>query len=1292
MKKCVLFKHFLILVFLLISTNVITTEVTPSGNITLIPSLELPRKVAKRLTFLKNNISNIGQIPQFAYLCDCVEQGQSVIDKDIIQAGLQELNQYSFALDASTHSSEADLIKQYTQKIKSDLNEVEVILIERSLPSCCQNISCCNAVAPTTKINTCTKPTCFGKAEETGTGDGNFDGKVRINSLAESSDCGSGALVVKGGLGVGGDLNVCGKERISNRAPSLDCAHGALVVEGGVGIGLNLNVCGDVAVASTTESTDCTTGASVIAGGQAIGGNLNVCGKLHVFNDRNSRSCDDGAVVIDGALGIGKNTNICGLTHIQNTTDSNKCTEGALVVDGGAGFGKNVNICGKVHIFDTTNSGACNSGALVVDGGVGIAKDTNICGALNVEGVISTNSYFSINGSSVVASNIANCNLSVGDNTNPIANGYSNTAVGESAMQNNQVGVRDTALGCQPLQNNIRGNDDTAIGAQALINLSGSDRNTACGSQTSFEALDVNDTVAVGYAALHDNQRDENTACGSYALTNNQWGLRCTAVGFESLKYNLGYEFPGPPFNALQYFITPSCNNTALGHQSQLYNVYGYNNTAIGSSSLQNNILGFENTACGNNALYTNQSSYNTAVGGDSMLYNTLGTYNTACGQSSLVYNLTGFYNTSIGCQSMVYNVLGYWNTAVGFDALTLSAGGFYNCVVGANALDAVIVPFRNTVMGYHSISGNELLPLPILNDNVAVGYRTLEFTRTDASTCVGTESMQANVYGVRNTAVGFYALRENIGVPGSPFGHYNTVMGYRAVQTLPTGYMNTVVGCSTVLGQFGGIPANRNTMMGYASQITSGYNNVVVGDEIAVSGQRSVIIGSLAMDPAKANIDIRDLVVIGYKAYANPAIEQGLIAQGAVVIGYNAYSEDVDPVSIGYRARTVGYRSVGIGQLISVRGEKNVAIAPQGDLAGGADPIFGDGIDNVMIGDSTTCYGDANVVIGGIAVVKGQYNTLVGYYNNNAPAGTGIVKQLFGSTQIGAYSSALGDNTVSVGYNSHTVMDGSIAVGQTAKSTAQGAIAIGQGSTALPTAFKSVVIGSGASAEFNGDIVIGNGQTSPFLNPIGNNIVIGRAAVNTICIGADPALATPASINIGSLLGHPIGTGVSGGVFVFGFRPSFGAEILWWNPANGELTTAPCPVCLADGPLEGEWTGNDDLIRSQTDDASEKLLALTPQIMRNRGGSENEESIIRIKAPEDPKEFCPELLVQDKYSKENSYLQLDKSFIAMLNVIKKHEHKITYQQEKLEAQQAEIEELNIKYNSLKTIIDKMRK
>lgn len=1300
MKKCLLIKHFLILVLMLISNNVIATEITSHENTTLIPSLELPRKVAKRLIFLKNNISNIEQIPQFASICNFVEQGQTVIDKDIVQAGLRELSQYSFSLDG-LHNSEADLIKQYTQKIKSDLNELEVILVERALPSCCQNISCCSAVAPTTKINSCTKPVCFGKAEDTGAGDGNFDGKVRINSLAESSDCGSGALVVKGGLGVGGDLNICGRERISNRAPSLDCAHGALVVDGGVGIGQNLNVCGDVAVASTTESTDCTTGASVIAGGQAIGGNLNVCGKLHVFNDRTSRSCDDGAVVIDGALGVGQNTNICGLTHLQNTTDSTKCTEGALVVDGGAGFGKNVNICGKVHIFDTTNSGACNSGALVVDGGVGIAKDTNICGSLNVEGVISTNSYFAINGSSVVASNIANCNLSVGDNTNPIANGYSNTAVGESAMQNNQVGVRDTALGCQPLQNNIRGNDDTAIGAQALLNLSGSDRNTACGSQTSFEALDVNDTVAVGYAALHDNQTSENTAVGSYAMTNNIFGGQDTAVGFEALRNNVGADLPPP----IDFFLAPGSSNTAVGHHSQRENLYGFANTSVGSASLQNNFIGFQNVAVGDNTLYFNQAYYNTAVGSDSMYTNTIGIYNTAVGEQSLYLNIAGIYNTSIGAETMVFNTVGSWNSVCGFDALTSGIAGFYNCVLGANSLDAVLFPYRNTIVGYHSVTGDDFLPQLSLVDNATLGYQTLEKTRTDGQTAVGTQALRYNTYGVRNTACGYQALYSNIGNPLVD-GYDNTAVGHIAIKDNAKGCYNTAVGSQVIISNIGITPSNKNTVIGALASVDGGDYNVVAGYRALTPDvcSKNVIIGANAQIQAP-NATLANCIAIGHGAYLSANLPK-FPAKGEITIGSNSYIESEEGINIGYLAQTgKSDRSITIGSNAKSDGIKNILI---GAFAQHKTSVEGKG-DNIIIGDSNDSIGYGNTVVGSISAINGVYNTLLGYYVNNIPAGGGTNLDLIYSTQIGCYAGAKSDYTtlvganvsaletaagatlvgavskasgfqsVGVGYRTQPFGPKSVCVGAQGVAQGERCVAVGYDATIIASGIGSISIGAGSSANFKDMVVIGTGLT-----PIGAGSVIigagGDTPLNTIAINASNP--TPGSITIGTALGHIPGTA---GVYIFGFKPGkIPATMLSTNPATGEIYQGECVACIAAGPLEGEYLFDDGLHRSPNTD---KLIELSPVITKTRTG-DTEINSWALYAPEKPYYFCPELLVQNYAGEYLNGFDLEKFNVMMFTIVKKHDQKIKDQQGQISSQQQEIDELQQKYEHLKNILE----
>ncbi len=241
-----------------------------------------------------------------------------------------------------------------------------------------------------------------------------------------------------------------------------------------------------------------------------------------------------------------------------------------------------------------------------------------------------------------------------------------------------------------------------------------------------------------------------------------------------------------------------------------------------------------------------------------------------------------------------------------------------------------------------------------------------------------------------------------------------------------------------------------------------------------------------------------------------------------------------------------------------------------------------------------------------------------------------------------------------------------------------------------MPTAAKGIAIGNNAKVGLPSDIIIGNGATTP-LAPIGGNIVIGEAAVGpgtNINIGSSK-LVTPGSINIGALIAHPPGTSFN----VFGLTPGINpVTMLSWNVGNGSVLFGPCPACaIAPGPLEGEWTGLDDMSRVINEDNSQKILQLSIGQEKTRNGDQ-ELDITVLRTPGDPKEFCPDLLVKDHFGRYENYLQLDKSFIAMLNIVKKHETKIAYQQEQFEAQQAELEELQIKYNNLKIVIDKIRK
>ena len=75
----------------------------------------------------------------------------------------------------------------------------------------------------------------------------NFDNKVVLTNSTASSSASVGAVVVTGGVGIGGVLN------IGNNATSSNKTSGALVVTGGVGIGGALNVGGDITAFSTSD-------------------------------------------------------------------------------------------------------------------------------------------------------------------------------------------------------------------------------------------------------------------------------------------------------------------------------------------------------------------------------------------------------------------------------------------------------------------------------------------------------------------------------------------------------------------------------------------------------------------------------------------------------------------------------------------------------------------------------------------------------------------------------------------------------------------------------------------------------------------------------------------------------------------------------------------------------------------------------------------------------------------------------------------------------------------------------
>jgi hypothetical protein len=298
------------------------------------------------------------------------------------------------------------------------------------------------------------------------TGGVGIGGNLRVGSTALTNNTTTGALVVTGGVGIGGNLHIGGNiiasanqtingVSIDNRAmsnistidasgatftgtaSSSDKDTGALVVNGGVGIGGNLRV------GSTASSSNKDTGALVVTGGVGIGGNLRVGS-----SEDSTYGIKAGALVVDGGAYITKKL------YVADTAVSYNKSMGALAVNGSVGIGGNINAStnqtingvsinnramSNISTIDasgatftgTASSSNKDTGALQVFGGVGIGGNLHVGGNLKTSGnILASTNTDTINGVLINA-------------TRGISNVTTITADGVITFSNNTGGSSD---------------------------------------------------------------------------------------------------------------------------------------------------------------------------------------------------------------------------------------------------------------------------------------------------------------------------------------------------------------------------------------------------------------------------------------------------------------------------------------------------------------------------------------------------------------------------------------------------------------------------------------------------------------------------------------------------------------------------------------------------------------------------------------------------------------------------------------------------------------------------------
>jgi len=303
---------------------------------------------------------------------------------------------------------------------------------------------------------------------------------LAINNSATSDSTQTGALVVQGGAGVGGCLNVgnaayigtdsyifgniivtspfSGIFTVTNAAQSVSTTTGAIVVRGGVGIGKNINVGGSAQVLSTASSTSTNTGALVVGGGIGLGGNLYVGAAAQILSTASSTSTNTGALVVSGGVGV------CGTVWTSQDIHVNTLTIGRgtgtqnIIMSGLGGAG-----CGNIKIGYSGNIdvGANNTSTIAI-GNNALGSACNIANMIAIgncalaTATTSTYANIAIGRNAAKALTSGTGNILIGDNAVPyLQTGNYNFMFGHCAAQEFTNGCNNISINGYNIQDGV---------------------------------------------------------------------------------------------------------------------------------------------------------------------------------------------------------------------------------------------------------------------------------------------------------------------------------------------------------------------------------------------------------------------------------------------------------------------------------------------------------------------------------------------------------------------------------------------------------------------------------------------------------------------------------------------------------------------------------------------------------------------------------------------------------------------------------------------------------------------
>ena len=202
---------------------------------------------------------------------------------------------------------------------------------------------------------------------------------LAITSGTASTNNVTGALIVRGGLGVSGQLSFVSASMgftgitynptmafIGNTSSSpitlTVLTDNSLNFEGSQGSVFSID--SNLSSGEIFSVSDIS-GLPIISASAGQTVNINEFGGFTQIGNGsiNSSSTTTGSLVVSGGLGVTGNANIGGTVRITNTTASTTSSSGALTVSGGVGIGNSISVAGRLQLFNGANYTALVSSA-----------------------------------------------------------------------------------------------------------------------------------------------------------------------------------------------------------------------------------------------------------------------------------------------------------------------------------------------------------------------------------------------------------------------------------------------------------------------------------------------------------------------------------------------------------------------------------------------------------------------------------------------------------------------------------------------------------------------------------------------------------------------------------------------------------------------------------------------------------------------------------------------------------------------------------------------------------------